>query len=315
MPITAKQRRERQKYLCASDSPIILGLSPYQRTPGDVYFSKVYDLPESDEPTEAQATGNLLEAPLLDWAAAELGGVQLIRQPWFVAQSGPAAGVFAAHPDAVLRDKPEGIEAKYANAAMGQSYGDEGTDAIPEHVVVQAQHQMYAAELDKVWVPVALAGFALSFKLFCVPRDEDLVSMIVQRGMEWWQRHIVARVPPEGDDVPPMEILKRVRREPDMIVDLPAEAEKLVFDWQQAGYRRKEADEEHEELKARLVNLLGPAEAGRLTDGRLVTFLEQNFAPQTNTKLLRAEHPDLYPRYVREPRRRVLRIKEVKKPK
>ncbi|MCE5324931.1 MAG: YqaJ viral recombinase family protein [Planctomycetaceae bacterium] len=315
MPITAEQRRQRQKYLCASDSPIILGLSPFKKTPGDIYFSKIYDLPDDASQDDYLQTGNYLENPLLDWAADQLGGVQLERQPWFVCKDGPAKDVFAAHPDAVIVGKRAGIEAKYCNAAMSQDYGDEGTDSIPAHVIVQAQHQMVAAELDEVWVPVAMAGFALTFKLFHVPRDQELIDQIVTKGMDWWTRHIVAKVPPDGEETPPIDILKRIRREPSSIVDLPADAEKLIFEYQQAGYQNKENDDLRDELKARIVSLLGEAEAGRLPDGRLVTFMEQNCPPRTDTKLLRAEHPDLYEKYVTCGTTRVLRIKEPKKAK
>lgn len=317
MPITEAQRRERQRYLCASDSPVILGLSPYRRTPSDIYFSKVYDLPleDDDRTTEAQNTGNLLEDPLLDWAAKELGGVQLHKQPWFICDEGPAAGVFAAHPDAVIAGKAEGLEAKYCNAAMGQGYGEQGTDAIPDHVVIQAAHQMLAGKLDRVWIPVALAGFALEFKLFCVSRDEELIDMIVTRGMEWWNRHVVGRVPPDGDCPPPMEILKRVRREPESCIELPEDALRLVFAWEQAKFREKEAKEEKEELQAKIIDLLDVAEAGTLADGRMVTYLEQKSPPVTNTKLLRADHPDLYEQYVKQGTHRSLRVKEPKRGK
>lgn len=315
MPISAEQRRERQKYLCASDTPVILNLSPYKKTPGDIYFSKTLDLPEDASQDDYKQTGNYLEGPLLDWTSEQLGGVQLDRQPWFVCQKGPAAGVFAAHPDAVVIGKRTGIEAKYCNAAMSQEYGDEGTDSIPAHVIVQAQHQMVAADLDEVWVPVAMAGFSLNFKLFHVPRDNELIDQIVSRGMDWWTKHIVNRIPPDGEDTPPMEILKRIRREPDSWVDLPADAEKLIFEYQQAGYQNKENDDLREELKGKIIAMLGEAEAGRLPDGRMVTFLEQNCPPRTDTKLLRAEHPELFERYVTCGTTRVLRIKEPKKAK
>lgn len=314
MPITAEQRRQRQRYLCASDTPVILGVSPYKKTPGDIYFSKVYDLPETDEPEDFKTTGNLLEDPLLTWAAEHLG-VSIIRNQWRVAQEGAGAGIFAAHPDAIVQGKPEGLEAKYANAAMGEDYGDEGTDSIPAHVVVQAQHQMYAARLERVWVPVALAGFSLQFKLFSVPRDDELIDQIVTQGMEWWNRHIIAKVPPDGEEAPPMDLLKRIRREPKSVVDLPSDAEQLIFEYQQLGYQTKENDDARDELKAKIVNLLGEAEAGRLADGRMVTFLEQSCPPRTDTKLLRAEHPDLYEKYVTQGTTRVLRIKEPKKAK
>src|SRR4030043_429415 len=107
--------------------------------------------------------------------------------------------------------RPEGMEAKYANAAMGQGYGDEGTDAIPDHVVIQAQCQMLSARLQRIWVPAAIAGFALSFKLYCVPRDDGVINAVVEQGLAWWERHVIARVPPDVDEPPPIELLKRIR--------------------------------------------------------------------------------------------------------
>ena len=319
MPITAEQRKERQRYLCASDMPVILGMSPYTKTPGDIYFSKVYDLPADDAEGAAHLmTGNLLEGPLLDWAAAELGGVELDRQPWCVCDEGPAAGIFAAHPDAIiLPDRREGIEAKYANAAMGQAYGEDGTDSIPDHVVVQAQHQMLCGRLQRIWVPAAIAGFSLEFRLFSVPRDEALISEIVTAGMAWWERHVIARVPPEGEEVPPLALLKRIRREPQSMADLTADPdiERLVFEYQQAGLRMKEDDDARKELQARILHLLGEHEGALLPDGRVITYLAQKSAPRCDFTLLRADHPEVYERYVTQGQHRVMRVKEPKKGK
>ncbi len=343
MPITSEQRQQRSKYLCASDIPIILSLSPFKKTANDIYFSKVYDLPQDEGQQEDYlTTGNLLEDPLLDWAAKELGGVELIRQPWYVCTEGPAAGIFAAHPDAVIVGRPEGMEAKYANAAMGQAYGDEGTDAIPDHVVVQAQVQMLAARLERVWVPVAIAGFSLNFKLYHVPRDDKLIDAVVEQGLAWWEQHVVARVPPctkycmacdadvaDGEtdcpechgimigerapEPPPIELLKRIRREPESIVDLPEDALRIVFEYQQAKLREKDEKETAEEHYARILEMLGTAEGGRLTDGRLITYMEQNGQRQCKWDILRADYPEAYEKLVTQPRHRVLRIKEAKK--
>lgn len=71
MTITAEQRERRRRYLGASDTPAILGLSPWA-TPADVYWSKVGPL-KYDAPTEAMQTGNRLEASIVSFAAERLG--------------------------------------------------------------------------------------------------------------------------------------------------------------------------------------------------------------------------------------------------
>jgi putative phage-type endonuclease len=314
MPITMDQRLERRKYLCASDTPVILGVSPYTKTARDIYMSKVYDTPQRDE-TDYLETGNMLEDPLLDWAAKELGGVTLNRQPWFVCGEGPGAGVFAAHPDAVIVGTSDGVEAKYANAEMAQEYGDQGTDEVPFHVTVQAQHQMFAGRLERIWVPVAKAGYSLTFSLYCVPRNDDLIGEIVTQGLDWWNQHIVAKVSPDGDETPPIEWLKRRSRSSELVIDLPEEALELVFKYEQAKLRRKDDDGDAEEFYAKILACLGTAESGRLPDGRIVTYRSQNSAPTCNYTMLRAQHPDIYRQYVTQGNHRVLRIAQAKKDK
>ncbi|MCJ7777783.1 MAG: YqaJ viral recombinase family protein, partial [Sedimentisphaerales bacterium] len=169
MPITEAQRQTRRKYLGSSDTPIIMNLSPFKKTERDIYWSKVVDLPEDDAPDYMQV-GNWLEGPIIEWAAGELG-VQVNRVPEqlsFVSKD----GLFAANHDALIVGKDEGIEGKYANGEMAKSYGDPFTDQVPDHVIIQTQHQMYVSELSKVYVALAVPSYyAVDRRLYIVKRD------------------------------------------------------------------------------------------------------------------------------------------------
>jgi len=310
MGITATQLKNRRKYLGSSDTPIILGLSPFKVTPTDIYWSKVADTAEDE--AEHLTMGNYQEEALLRYASDQLG-YDIVRNQFRVAHAGDGAGLFASNHDALVRDHPEGIEAKYANAGMGADYGEEGTDQVPAHVTVQCQHQMYTSDLQRVWVPVALAGFALQYKLFCVGRDEELIGMIVDQGIGWWRQHVEKHLPPDGNDVPPETVLKAIYREPLSVVQLDDEALKLVGRFEQAKADAKAADEVKKNLYREVIHLLGDAEGGRLPDGGLITFKEQNSAPSTDTTRLKAEHPDLAAQYIRQGRHRTLRILKARK--
>lgn len=350
MPITEAQRARRAKYLGASDKPVIcLGKDyPYKKRPVDVYWSK-QDLGELDPERDrdpSKSTGNWMEDPLLEWASGQLG-IEIAKNQFRVCKAGEGAGILAASHDALLKGKREGLEAKYVG--MGNPsyavWGDEGTDQIPMDVVIQCQQQCEVSDLDRVWVPVAYdTGFGVNRRLYCVIRDEAVIGVCDAIALPWWKAHVEAGVPPVtrycnacGADVaenatacprcggaeiierepeaPPIELLKRIRREPASVIDLPEDALRIVFEYQQAKLREKDEKETAEEHYARILEMLGTAEGGRLSDGRIVTYLSQNGQRQCKWDMLRANHPEVYVEYVTQPQHRVLRIQQPKKGK
>jgi len=242
----------------------------------------------------------VLEGALLHWAGRELGcEISHSESDLFhVANKGPGAEILAANLDGLLVGKPEAVECKYANADFAKGYGDEGSDEVPDHVVVQVQHQIYCAELERVWVAAALAGYSLTLRLYQVQRDEELIAMIAEKGRQWWIEHVVAQRPPEGAETPPIEVLKVIRREPDSMIDLVQDAQELAEEMTRIKAEGKDLDERWEGYYARMVELLGEAEAGRLPNGEVVSF-KASTSRRLDGKLLRLEHPELAQRYTK----------------
>lgn len=306
MPITARQRLARRNHLGSSDAPAIVGLSPW-RTPADVYYSKVYE--SDDQTTEAMETGNRLEPAILDFAAERLGVA--LRRNVSLVSSGRDGGIMAANFDAIVCDRAEAVEAKYVGPNSVQDWGAEGTDEVPDHVNLQVQHQMYVADLDRVWVAAAIAGYGLEWRLYVVPRSAAIIGALVDREIEFWRRHVTPRCPPESS-APSIEVLKLLRRTPGSCVDLGEEAAALWLQREFAAEQRKNANADYEDATAKLLAMLGESEAGRLPDGRMLTYLSQRSAPRCDVKRLRAEHPELYGELVTESTCRVLRLKKAR---
>ncbi len=298
MPITEAERRRRQRYLCASDTPVILGTSPYRKTPTDIYWSKVEPLPD-EEATVSQSVGNLLEGALLDYASEELGEriSRNHRLLWHVAKTGLGAGLFAAHLDGIIPGKPEAIECKYVNGEYANGFGDAYTDEVPDHVLIQCQHQAYASDLERVWVAVAMAGYSLEFKLYEVPRDQGFIDLIVERGKVWWDAHVKAHVPPNGDSTPPMDVLRARYRQPGKIIVLDDRAMEIARSLAQVKGQNKASEEREENLKALIVDMMGDAEIGQLPNGEQITF---KFRPCTrfNQHALKTEKPEVFKSYL-----------------
>lgn len=308
--ITAEQRQQRRRFLGSSDSPVIMGLSPYKSTPTDIFWSKLADVP--DEATESMAVGNWLEGPMIQWAAAELG-VEVTTKPkdlFHVAEHGEGADLFAANHDALILGKPEGIEAKFANGEMAQAYGEPGSDQVAYHVLVQCQHQCYVSELDRVHVALAVPGYwGVERRLYCVPRDDELIRMIVDFGRQWWFDHIEKQTPPDGQTTPPLYVLKALERKAGVQIRLPDEAVNWANQRTALKENMKVLESQVEEIDARLIHALGEAEIGLLGDGRKVTY-QQYESNRLDSKRLRQERPEVAQEYMSKSLYRTLYVKK-----
>ena len=312
MPLTNHQLDLRKNHLGASETPVVLGLSPYSMTPRDIYWKKVANI--EDEPTPAMAKGNWLEDSLLDWASEQLGA-GIVRNQFRVLHEGEGAEILSATHDALMQAKPEGLEAKVVgrwNPEYGD-WGEEGTDQIPASIVIQCQQQMLVSGLEVVWLPVAIETGGLERRMYRVPRDEELIGLFRVPAVEWWRRHVVSRVVPGDDPTPPMAVLKRINRIEGSVADLDDGVAQLIESREQVEAEINEAKARDESLKCRIIEALGEAEAGKLPDGRLITYREQRSSPSVDLATLKLRHPDLYAEIVSQGTHRTLRIHKAKK--
>lgn len=313
MPLTSHQLQLRRSHLGASETPVVLGLSPFATQPRDIYWQKVAATVD-DEPTEAQARGHWLEDSLLDWASEQLG-VGIVRNQFRVLHDGPGAEILSATHDALMQGKPQGLEAKVVsrwNPAYDE-WGEEGTDQIPASIIIQVQQQMLVSGLEVVWLPVAIETGGLERRMYRVPRDDELIGLFCPPATEWWRKHVVGRVVPGDDPTPPMAVLKRINRIEGSVADLDDGVAQLIESREQVEAEINEAKARDESLKCRIIEALGEAEAGKLPDGRLITYREQRSSPSVDLATLKLRHPDLYAEIVSQGTHRTLRIHKAKK--
>jgi len=267
MPLTERQREWRRGGVGASDAPAIVGVDPY-RTPADVWASKVFPMDESPA-SAAMLAGQRLERSVLSWAAAELG-YKIVRNQRRVSRENP---VLRATLDAIVKDRPEIIEAKTC-AIMGPSpeydqYGEPGTDEVPDRVIVQVHHQfaVLGSQYRIAWVPCLIGG--RGYLMYRIQRQNELVEAIVDRDLEFWHQYVLTRTPPPQARIR-LEILKRIRREPNKTVPIDPT---LVEAYETARAAETEARKRKEEAQAALLAAMGDAEAGDPGNGRVVTYL------------------------------------------
>jgi putative phage-type endonuclease len=289
MPITEAQRLERRKGIGSSDVPIILGLSPW-RNVADLWLEKTGRIPDEDEADpdghDVRYIGNRLEDGVLDFATDQLG--PLIRNV-----TKAVNGVdfpFTVNTDAAVVADEVPVEAKTSGIlrmvkdGTVEAWGDEETDQVPYHIIAQCHAHMLAHGKQVCHVPALIGG--RGFCMFHIPWNQGLGDLIVQKAGEFWKMVKEDRRP--EDIVPHLEIVKRLRKTPEKIVDVPEAVVQAMLD---ATKLRKAAEDAEDAAKARLLDCMSDAEAATAGNlGAFTNFLQKRgsyVAKATEFRVLR----------------------------
>jgi putative phage-type endonuclease len=299
--ITDLQRQSRKKHIGSSDVAAILGLDPF-RNAYEVFLEKTGKLDDKEKAGRAINLGSMLEHAIIRMAEDRLG--KIVRNQYRTVKDFP---VLAASTDGIVKSSGEPVEAKSTNityrAPESDHWGDEGTDQVPERVIIQCTVQMMATESSVCHNPVIIGG--RGFVMFRVPFDKDLAEMILERVAKFWEFNVQGDRPPENC-VPSMEVVKRVRRIPEKTVDI---ADGLVKQWQAAREYRLEWEKKEEKAQAEMLAALGLAEAGKFSDG-LLTYFRQS-RESLDVARLKAENPKIAAEYMKTTAYRVPRVKKL----
>src|SRR5690606_4991319 len=102
--------------------------------------------------------------------------------------------------DVVRGDDPEKriLEVKTTDTWNRTEWGPSGSDEVPDHYLTQVQHYMALTGADICDVAVLVGGN--DFRVLHVPRNDRLIGAMLERYVDFWERHVEAKVPPVGDD-------------------------------------------------------------------------------------------------------------------
>lgn len=303
----------RRAGLGGSDIGAILGLSPY-RTPVDVWAEKTGRAPGQEETLQMRfgsyaeefvareytaKTGNAVQrfTPMLHHATAPvLGNVDRLVIP--------AGANIASHKQEIRTDL--GLECKTASAFASfnaDEWGDEGTDNVPASYLVQCATYM-ALTGCRAWDLAVLFGNQ-EVRVFNLKRDAELEGEIIARASEWWDKHIVADVPPEptceadikrlypsdnGSAIEAnpktLELIARAMELKEQIAALEAELE---------GDKKAGSIGVIGSLKA----YMGEASRIVLAGDDLITWKQAKPTMRFDTKAFQVAHPDLYQQFLK----------------
>lgn len=312
MAITEQQRKERRNFLGSSDIACLFvddegkSLDPFKNSL-DLYNEKVFELEDAPE-TKAMSRGNRYESALIEYAAEELDcriETDCLR---FICKEHP---IFACNLDGYTIPKKgkdyEIIEAK--TTSLSGEWGMPGSDDIPLRVILQVQHQMLCTGFQKAHVIVLMGKFSLVEEMYVVERNETIIKSIIERGEQFWNDHILLKIPPEDSEPGNLQIFKRIRRVPDKYADVDP---KYIDKWDNARNDRLNAEKLEKKLFADLLGKLGDAEGAKFDSESEFTYFKKKGKDNLDLKKFRADYPEVYAHVATESHHRVPRIRKIK---
>jgi predicted phage-related endonuclease len=178
-------------------------------------------------------------------------------------------------------------EAKTVSGVAAKAYGEEGSDEVPNHTLIQAQwHLMHWPNVEVCLVPVLVGGFSFEFRLYKVRRNQELIDTLTEDLQRWHRDYVVTKRPPPAEAGDTDWIRDRLAEmKKDKFLADTQEIRNLVQQKITAAIVIKEAKATESQAKNRLRMLLGDAEGVRGGDYN-VYFRRAKGAPKTDWQAL-----------------------------
>jgi len=318
--ITAEQLEERRHFLGASDIAALFtdddgkSLDPF-KTAVDVWTSKVFELAPEVAENSAISIGKRYEAVLREFAAGELDTfiqddpdkLRFVNTEILGADGNP---IFAANLDGyTYPDEPlEIVEIK--TTGMTGEWGTPGTDDVPFRVNLQVHAQMLCSGMKTAHIAVLLGRWGLAEEMFKVERNEAIINAIIERGTQFWNDHVLTKMPPPETEKGNVNIFKRIIREP---LKIAAVGTGIIATWETMRQARIDAEKAEKRAFSALLADLGDAEGAPIDSEREFTYLEQRGADRIDRKVLQQKYPEVYAEVATESHHRVARIQKIKR--
>lgn len=261
MTLNAQQLAARSLGLGGSDAAAALGLSPW-KTPLELFREKRGEDAGTIAESEPMRWGSLLEPVIRQEYSSRTGRVVRVPETTLVH---PAHAFMIANLDG-LTDDGRLLEVKTARSA--QDWGEPGTDAIPQHYLLQIQHYLIVTALPIADVAVLIGGS--EYRQYEIPADAELQEMLVEGELEFWQR-VESGEAPDADLTSPraLDIVRKLFPDTNgqrVTADEALEQWRRVYD--QACEKRDVYVAAADAAKAHLLYAMGGATELAFADGK-----------------------------------------------
>jgi len=282
---------DRSKGIGGTDIAAIVGLS-YWATPFDVWLDKKGNTPKAQQ-EEWQKWGNKLE-PFIASAYVEESQKKIVKCG--MALANPERSWQVGSPDYLCLDDPKGVDCKNIRLKSSE-WGEQWSDQIPMHYVIQAQWYMMLTGADSWEFPVLFGGS--QFEIFRVDNNERLASSLLEKAEEFWQTYIIGDKQPEIEDSPKVREWIKSKFPKHSRPLRKANSSEIEIAKQLAQVKKVVAsvEKEQSDLEAKIKIAIGEEEGLEMEEGK-VTWKANRDGEKTDwetiSMVLGAHLPDLY---------------------
>lgn len=295
--------KARQAGVGGSDAGTILGVNKW-KSKTQLFFEKVNPELKQQVDNEFIYWGNVLEDVVAKEFEARTGkkvrkNNKMLRHPEYE--------FMLANLDRVIVGEKALLECKTTSQYNIDQWKD---DEIPASYLCQIQHYMAVTGYEKAYIAVLCGGNQFIWKE--VPRDDELIEIIINAEKEFWYNNVLAGVIPEidGSDAT-KDFLNHMYKDIDETeVQLSDDVETLLTALEQVKQEEKELKELKTQYENKIKHILGNNLAGK-TSGYQVTWKPQ-VRKTLDTKKIREIYGEQLDPYYKETETRVLKIKQIK---
>lgn len=293
----------RKKGIGGSDAPVVLGLSKY-KTPFELWLEKTDQTFVDESQSDAAYFGALLEDLVAKEFEKRTG--KKVRRNNFILQH-PKYDFIIANIDRKVVGENALLECKTASAYYAKEWEN---DEVPAPYLVQVQHYMGVTRYEKAYIAVLIGGQKFVWKE--IERDDELINMIFEAEIDFWNNHVLANVPPalDGSSAAEEYLKERYKEtDPNKIVNLAFDYKEKLTHYLELKENIKQLETMKKQIENELKNELKDAEIG-ITKGYKVTWkpVTQN---RVDNKLLQEKFPDVYKQVLKQTQYRKFDVKEI----
>lgn len=295
--------KARQLGIGGSDAGTILGVNKW-KSKTQLFFEKVNPELKQQVDNEYIYWGNVLEDVVAKEFEVRTG--KKVRKNNKMLRH-PEHDFMLANLDRVVVGEKALLECKTTSQYNIDQWKD---DEIPASYLCQIQHYMAVTGYEKAYIAVLCGGNQFIWKE--VPRDDELIEIIINAEKDFWYNNVLAGVIPEidGSDAT-KDFLNQMYKDIDETeVQLGDDVETLLTALDQVKQEEKQLKELKTKYENEIKHKLGNNLAGK-TSGYQITWKPQ-VRKTLDTKKIREIYGEQLDPYYKETETRVLKIKQIK---
>lgn len=277
---------DRKKGIGGSDVATILGLNKWKSS-YQLWLEKTGQVELEQTESEPAYWGNVLEEVVAKEFQERTGKKVRRRNQIF---EHPLHPFLRANIDRDVVGEDAILECKTANQFLSKEW--EGED-IPLSYLCQVQHYMNVLNKQYCYIAVLIGGQKFIYKR--IDRDQELIDIITERLVEFWETNVLEKVEPsiDGSKATSDFLKERYSDIEDVETTLPSTFDELVEQKREFKKAKKEIEDAIRKVDNEIVSELGKREASIGITPKHIISWKLVSTRRMNTKKLAEKYPEV----------------------